>query len=136
MGPPVSPCGPDCTRCTRTDNAVPPPGTLLLPVMSIHLRVEGRQRLWGLSIRYITRTTYYYYDNILVVKHSTDTRFLHMTTNHTHTRRVDPLFWYASDSFAIACIAVVLTLFMSAACYQARSRRRLLLQDARMGVSL
>ena len=49
-----------------------------------------------------------------------------MTTNYTHAPSVEPLFWYASDTFATGCVAVVLTLLVSLACYQARSRRRLL----------
>ena len=49
-----------------------------------------------------------------------------MYTNDTHAPSVAPLCWYASDTFATACVAVVLTLLVSLACYQARSRRQLL----------
>ena len=34
--------------------------------------------------------------------------------------------WYASDTFATGCVVAVLTILVCLACYQARSRRRLL----------
>ena len=50
-----------------------------------------------------------------------------MTTNLTYVPTVrNSHVWYASDTFATGCVAVVLTLLVSMACYQARSRRRLL----------
>jgi len=34
--------------------------------------------------------------------------------------------WWTSEAFATGCVAVVLTLLVSLACYQARSRHQLL----------
>ena len=49
-----------------------------------------------------------------------------MDTNHTLAPALDAPLWYTSDTFATGCVAVVLTLLVSMACYQARSRHRLL----------
>ena len=44
--------------------------------------------------------------------------------------------WWTSEAFSTGCVAVVLTLLVSAACYQARSRRRLMQREALVGASL
>ena len=51
-----------------------------------------------------------------------------MNTNLTDNVPVvrNSLVWYASDSFATGCTVAVLTTLVCLACYQARSRRRLL----------
>ena len=50
-----------------------------------------------------------------------------MTINLTYVPVVrNSHVWYASDTFATGCVVAVLTTLVCLACYQARSRRRLL----------
>ena len=49
-----------------------------------------------------------------------------MDSNHTLAPALDAPLWYASDTFATGCVVAVLTTLVCLACYQARSRRRLL----------